>query len=63
MYEVIKFKNPFSGRNKNQIKKETKNILISGSYPRLEDSENLYDKEMIKTINQMLNVYFYFCSF
>jgi hypothetical protein len=52
MYEVIKFKNAFSGKNEDEIK----DILISGSYPKLEESEKLYDKEMIKTINLMLNV-------
>jgi hypothetical protein len=57
MYEVIKFENAFSGKNKDEIKKEMKNILTSGSYPKLEESEKLYDKEMIKTINLMLNVY------
>jgi hypothetical protein len=30
MYEVIKLKNAFSGKNKDEIKKETKNILKSG---------------------------------
>jgi hypothetical protein len=60
MYEVIKLKNPFSGKNKDEIEKEIKNILISGSYPKLEEeSEKLYDKEMINTINLMLNVYIY----
>jgi hypothetical protein len=56
MYEVIKLKNVFSGKNK-EIEKEIKNILTSGSYPKLEDSEELYNKEMIKIINLMLNVY------
>jgi hypothetical protein len=36
MYKVIKFKNAFSGKNKDEIIEETKNILISGSYPKLE---------------------------
>jgi hypothetical protein len=56
MYEVIKLKNAYSGKNKNEIKKKIKNILISGSFPKLEESEELYNKEMIKTINLMLNV-------
>jgi serine/threonine protein kinase len=63
MYEVIKLKNAFSGKNGKEIKKETKNILISGSYPKLEESEDLYDKEMINTINLMLNVYIIFIYF
>jgi hypothetical protein len=53
MYEVIKLKNAFSGKNEDEIK----NIIKSGSYPKLEESEELYDKEMINTINLMLNVY------
>jgi hypothetical protein len=57
MYEVIKLKNAFSGKNGHEIKKEIKNILISGLYPKLEKSEEPYDKEMINTINLMLNVY------
>jgi serine/threonine protein kinase len=45
------------------IKKEMKNIFKSESYPKLEESEELYDKEMIKIINQMLNVYILFIYF
>jgi hypothetical protein len=41
MYEVIKLKNVFSGKNKDEIKKETKNILKSRSYPKLEESEKI----------------------
>jgi serine/threonine protein kinase len=63
MYEVIKLKNVFSGNNKDEIIKKTKNILKSGTYPKLEESEELYDKEMINTINLMLNVIFYFFYF
>jgi hypothetical protein len=63
MYEVIKLKNAFSGKNKDEVIKETKNILISGSYPKLEESEKPYDKEMIKTINLMLNVFIIFMYF
>jgi hypothetical protein len=59
MYEVIKLKNAFSGKNKDEIKKKIKNISISGSYPKLEESEKLYNKEMINTFNLMLNV----CTF
>jgi hypothetical protein len=44
MYEVIKLKNAFSGKNNNEIINEMKNILTSGSYPKLEESEELYDK-------------------
>jgi serine/threonine protein kinase len=57
MYEVIKLKNVFPGKNKDEIIKKTKNISKSGSYPKLEESEKLYNKEMINTINIMLNVY------
>jgi hypothetical protein len=54
MYEVIKLKKAFHGKEKKEIEK----ILISGGYPRLEiDSEKDYDKEMIDIINTMLNVY------
>jgi hypothetical protein len=54
MYEVIKVKKAFYGKEKEEIKK----ILISGGCPRLEiDSEKDYDKEMIDIINTMLNVY------
>jgi serine/threonine protein kinase len=63
MYEVITLKNAFSGMNKNEIKKEMKNILISGLYPKLEESEKPLDKEMINTINLMLNVYIIFFFF
>jgi hypothetical protein len=59
MYEVIKLKNVFPGKNKDEIKKEMKNILKSGSYPKLEESKEPYDKEMIKIINLMLNVYIF----
>jgi hypothetical protein len=60
MYEIIKLKNVFPGKNNDEIIKEIKNILKSGSYPKLEESEDLYDKEMINTINLMLNVYIIF---
>jgi hypothetical protein len=63
MYEVIKLKNAFSGTNKDEIKNEIENLLISGSYPKLEESEELYNKEMIKTINLMLNVLYLFNFF
>jgi hypothetical protein len=59
MYEVIKLNNAFSGKNK----KEIKDLLTSGSYPKLEDSEKLYNNEMINTINLMLNVYIIFFFF
>jgi serine/threonine protein kinase len=63
MYEVIKLKNAFSGKNNNEIINEMKNILTSGSYPKLEESEKLYNKEMINTINLMLNVLYLFYFF
>jgi serine/threonine protein kinase len=63
MYEVIKLKNVFSEKNNNEIKKEIKNIFKSGSCPKLEESEELYNKEMINTINLMLNVYVYIYIF
>jgi serine/threonine protein kinase len=54
MYEVIKLKKAFYGKEKEEIK----NILMSGQYPRLEiDSEKDYDEEMIDVVNTMLNVY------
>jgi hypothetical protein len=63
MYEVIKLKNVFSGKNKHEIKKESKNMLATGSYPKLEESEELYNKELINTINSMLDVYSIFIFF
>jgi hypothetical protein len=62
MYEVITLHNPFKGKKRVEIKSQIK----SGKYPRIEYEEGLYklyDIEMINIINEMLSVYFLFCSF
>jgi hypothetical protein len=50
MYEFIKLNNAFSGKNKNEIKKEIKNILISKSYQKIEETSLKEEKGIIGTM-------------